>query len=241
MDSLDNLTKSSVGKPGFFKVVFNFNDETKSQLLNLSQYAILALVPIVALNKLIQRFIPEADEDKGSLEILFEIIAQLLSMFLGIFFIDRIVSYIPTYSGDKYQENNFIPSILPILVIILSLQTKLGEKVSILQERIGNLWNGTGDNGNKKKKYNGNSNNNSVKVSQPISQQQVMNQSLSSNQGSSSISSLPTMSVSQQNYNDMYQQNQTPLVGAATPGGDDLFEPMAANGALGGGSFGGMW
>jgi hypothetical protein len=37
-------------------------------------------------------------------------------------------------------------------------------------------------------------------------------------------------------YNQMYQQDSTPLVGAATPG-TETFEPMAAN-AGGGGAFG---
>jgi hypothetical protein len=41
------------------------------------------------------------------------------------------------------------------------------------------------------------------------------------------------------NYNNMYQNDTTPLVGAATPGMDN-FEPMAANSVLGGG-FGASW
>ena len=48
----------------FFQHVFNFDDDTKSELLNISQYSLLAVVPVVALNKTIQKFIPEADDDK---------------------------------------------------------------------------------------------------------------------------------------------------------------------------------
>jgi hypothetical protein len=60
--------------------------------------------------------------------------------------------------------------------------------------------------------------------------------------GTTSISSLPQNPPTQQlpNYNQMYQQDSTPLVGAASPGmgmGMENFEPMAAN-AGGGGSFG---
>jgi hypothetical protein len=42
-------------------------------------------------------------------------------------------------------------------------------------------------------------------------------------------------------YNQMYQQDSTPLVGAATPG-TETFEPMAANAGVGasfGSAFGG--
>jgi hypothetical protein len=57
--------------------------------------------------------------------------------------------------------------------------------------------------------------------------------------GSTSISSLPQQQQSTQqlpDYNNMYQQDSTPLVGAATPGMES-FGPMAANDAIGG-SFG---
>ena len=72
MESLDEMTKSS-GKPGFFKHVFNFNEDSKAEMLNIIQYAVLAIIPIVILNKYILKFVPEADEDKGSLEIVAEV------------------------------------------------------------------------------------------------------------------------------------------------------------------------
>jgi len=237
MESLDELTKTNGGKTGFFKHVFNFNDESKSEMLNIVQYAVLALIPVIILNKLTQRFIPEADDEKGSIEIVAEILAQVIAMFLFILMIHRIITFVPTYSGEKYAEFSVTSIILAMLVIILSLQTKLGEKVSIIVDRIMELWNGPAD---VKKGKKGN-----VKVTQPISQNQMaMNQSLNSvgvnsgMMGSTSISSLPQNSPTQQlpDYNQMYQQDSTPLVGAANPGMES-FEPMAAN-AGGGGSFG---
>ena len=51
MESLDELTKTNGGKTGFFKHVFNFNDESKSEMLNIVQYAVLALIPVIILNK----------------------------------------------------------------------------------------------------------------------------------------------------------------------------------------------
>jgi hypothetical protein len=118
-----------------------------------------------------------------------------------------------------------------MLVILISLQTKLGEKISILFERLMELWEGPKDT-KKGKKGNGN-----VKVSQPISQNQMaMSQSLNS-MGSTSISALPPAQPTQTqqlpNYDQMYQQDSTPLVGAATPGMES-FEPMAANAMSGG-------
>ena len=229
MESLDELSKSTSGKQGFFRHVFNFDEDSKAEMLNIIQYAVLALIPVVILNKLMQRFVPEADEDKGSIEITAEVLAQVIVMFLVILIIHRIITFIPTYSGEKYTGFSVTNIILAMLVIILSLQTKLGEKVSILVDRIIELWEGPKDT---KKGKKGN-----VKVSQPISQNQMaMSQSLNS-MGSTSISSLPPVqSQPTPNYDQMYQQDSTPLVNAATPGMEG-FDPQPANGG-GIGAFG---
>ena len=203
MESLDELSKTSNGKHSFFKHVFNFDEQSKAEMLNIVQYAILALIPVVILNKLMQRYVPEADDEKGSIEISAEILAQVIAMFLVMLIIHRIITFVPTYSGEKYAEFNLTHIILAMLVIILSLQTKLGEKVSILVDRLIELWEGPKDT---KKGKKGN-----VKVSQPISQNQLaINQSINS-MGSTSISSLPPVQTEQlPDYNQMYQQDSTP-------------------------------
>ena len=233
MESLDELSKATSGKPGFFKHVFNFNDDSKSEMMNIVQYAVLALVPVIMVNKAMQKYVPEADDEKGNVELLAEIVGQIVVMFLGILIIHRIVTYVPTYSGEKYVDFSVTNIILAMLVIVLSLQTKLGEKVSIIVDRLMEVWEGPAD---KKKGKKGQGN---VKVSQPISQNNIaMNQSLNS-AGSTSISSLPQQSQQLPDYNNMYQQDSTPLVGAATPGMESM-GPMAANEGIGG-AFGGAF
>ena len=49
MDSSDDSNKS------FLKHVFNFDDDSKSEILNILQYALLAIIPIVLLNKSIAK------------------------------------------------------------------------------------------------------------------------------------------------------------------------------------------
>jgi hypothetical protein len=248
------MDSSDTSKKGFFKHVFNFDNDSKSDILNIIQYTLIAIIPVVVLNKLMQKYVPEADEKKGSVEVLAEVLIQIIVMFIGLLMIHRIITYVPTYSGMEYPEFSIIFIILAILMITLSLQTKLGEKVSILVDRLTELWEGKSNDKGKNGKSKGNAN---VKVSQPISgqnmggsitmpintlpsNQSAMNQSLYG--GSTSISQLPTSDMNaptQQlpNYNNMYQNDTTPLVGAATPGMDS-FEPMAANSVLGGGAFG---
>ena len=240
MDSSDDSKKN------FFKHVFNFDDESKSDILNIIQYSLIAIIPIIVLNKSMQKYVPEGDEQKGNVEILAEIVLQIIIMFIGLLLIHRMITFVPTYSGIEYPEFSIIFVILSVLMITLSLQTKLGEKVSILVDRLNELWEGKD---NKKKKKN----NGSVKVSQPISQptnQSAMNQAMY-NDGTS-INSLPTndmnsgssqYSMSPQqlpNYNTMHRQDTTPMVGAATPGDQEGFNniPVAASEAVGG--FGGF-
>jgi hypothetical protein len=240
MESLDELSKTSYGKPGFLKHVFNFDEQSKAEMLNIVQYAVLAVIPVVILNKLMQRFVPEADDEKGSIEMTTEVLAQIIAMFLVMLIIHRIITFVPTYSGEKYADFSVSNIILAMLVIILSLQTKLGEKVSILVERLMELWDGPKDT-NKGKKGQGN-----VRVTQPISQNQSsMNQTMNQSLDSTSISSLPSNQPTQTqqlpDYNQMYQQDSTPLVGASSPGMESFDNgPVAANSG-GGGSFGGAF
>ena len=108
MDDLDN-------SKGFLKHVFNFDDESKGDILNLLQYIFIALIPIVLLNKSMQKYVPELDERKGSIEITAEILIQIMVMFMGLFLIHRIITFVPTYSGIKYHDIRIIFTVLPVL------------------------------------------------------------------------------------------------------------------------------
>lgn len=135
---MDESTIPDIAKidQGFVSHVFNFDNKSKQDLLNIMQYSILAIIPVVLLNKTLQKVIPEADETKASLELLAEIVAQTGIIFIGIFFIHRIVTYFPTYSEAKYESFSVINCVVSFLIIILSLQTKLGEKMNIIADRL---------------------------------------------------------------------------------------------------------
>lgn len=130
-------------KNTFFSHVFDMSKESNAEIMNVSQYAVLGILPVLVLNKLIQRFVPEADPDKSSLELLLEVLLQTIIMFVGILFIHRVITYIPTYSGYRYEHLALTNVILAFLVIVLSMQTKMGIKVNILYDRILDMWNGT--------------------------------------------------------------------------------------------------
>jgi hypothetical protein len=227
MDTTDDSDK------GFFKHVFNFDDDSKSEILNMLQYILIAIIPVVILNKTIGKYVPEADNKKGSVEIVAEILIQTIFTFLGLLLIHRIITYVPTYSNTKYPEFHIIYVVLAILMITMSLQTKIGEKVSILVDRIKELWNGKDDSKNKKQNGNGNGNGNgNVKVTQPISGQITGQPNYTEGTAISSLPNYEQQAPTQQlpNYDAMYRQDTNPLIGAATPGEVGGYtEPMAAN------------
>jgi hypothetical protein len=153
MDILQETTEGP--KKTFLGHVFSSSSESKAEFLNVIQYALMAVIPVVILNKSIQRFIPEADPEKSSLEVLVEIFIQLVVMFCGIIVIHRVITYFPTYSGFKYEHLTLTTVVLAFLIIVLSIQTKMGLKVNILVDRLNELWNGSSSSSAEKRQANG--------------------------------------------------------------------------------------
>lgn len=145
MEHLHEGGVSESGKNTFFSHVFDMSSESNAEIMNVTQYALLGILPVLVLNKLIQRFVPEADPDKSSLELLVEVLLQTVIMFVGILFIHRIITYVPTYSGFRYERLALTNVVLAFLVIVLSMQTKMGIKVNILYDRLMDMWNGPTD------------------------------------------------------------------------------------------------
>lgn len=164
MDTLESASR----KVGFVDYVFKFDNATKDNLMNMGQYALMAMLPVVVLNKSIQRLFPEADDEKLSYVIAVEIIAQILVLLFGMFFIHRIITYFTPYSRHDYEPVNFLSVVIMFLIVILSFQTRVGEKMNILYERAIELWTGEDveepmTNGRKK------TGKGKVRVTQPIS------------------------------------------------------------------------
>ena len=62
----------------FLSHMFSFDNDTKSELLNIGQYAIISIVPLLALVKLIDNFLPTFDPRKGNIELVGEIFSYIL-------------------------------------------------------------------------------------------------------------------------------------------------------------------
>jgi hypothetical protein len=121
-------------QPNFVSHVFNFEKDSRNEMANIIQYTLIGIILISLLNKGIEEYMPEPEETKGTVPLLMEISVQCVVLFIGILFIHRIITYIPSVSGAKYADQNVIAIILPTLVLLLS--TSLSQKVGIILDRL---------------------------------------------------------------------------------------------------------
>ena len=229
---------------GFFKYVFNFDETNKGILLNLFQYAFISVPLVILVLKLMNYYTPEEDDAKGTLEIIMEIIVSISVILLSIWFINKIIRFIPTISKMDYPLFNETNFILPLFIVLFTMQTKLGAKINILVERLVDLYDGKtnlkDDKNNKNKK--------DYKTSQPIAQAPGHQPSQSDfmNQQTQQIPNFATNQMT----NQVYAQNIVPssmpakqaeptFNNAYQGGGGGGNEPMAANEM--GGMFGSMF
>jgi len=186
-------------QPTFFSHVFNFEQESRNQMINIAQYTVFSIVFITLLNRFVQDYMPEVDKDKGSVAIFVEISIQCIILFLGIVFIHRIITFIPSVSGAKYAEQNVIAIILPTLILLLGT-SKLGEKVSILVDRLSGQA--------------------------PVKKASVQQPSMSILPKAQTVNPINSP---EPDFNTMFSGPTTPLVNASSPASQESFEPMPSN------------
>ena len=142
MENIDD-TINTVKKNTFVSHVFNFDDDTKNELTNMVQYLILAIVPVLLLNKIVENLIPQFDESKGNIELLVEVVGQVSLTILAIFLIHRIITFIPTYSKTDHKP----VSMLTLLIVLLLINNDVRAKLNLLFDRINDMV------GSKKENY----------------------------------------------------------------------------------------
>ena len=241
MEKAEEILEKDVNKGlGFIKYIFNFDDDNKACILNMFQYVLLAIIPVVLVLKLIKTYVPEEDDVKGSVEIILEVVVQLGALFVGIWFIDKFVRYFPTYSKVAYYKFNEVNFVIPLLLILVTMQTKLGAKINILADRVMELWNGKMGGAAPVQKSSGN-----MRVRQPLAQSHqvsrgdtldsamipppAQNMGGGVDKSTTLINNLPNLNNSDQDPNSRYGSD---VMNLALLDGDN--EPMAANGLLGG-------
>lgn len=140
MDATTTPTSAPVSleKQSFVNFVVQ---QPKNDLSNLLQYAGLATVPAAGVVYAAQNLLAPIDLKSGSGQLAAEAIVGLAVLLVVLYFANRIILYIPTYSEVEYADTNMLGAILPFLVLLLVIDddgsgTSIGSRVKELIRRV---------------------------------------------------------------------------------------------------------
>lgn len=228
MDIINDSTNISSKTPTFFSYITTFEDEHKHDLMNMFQYALLIMIPVILLNKGIGEIFTSSTEDKTTLEVSFELVCELCLLLFGIYMVHRIASYVPTYSEKPYTPFSFIGFVLSFIVIIFNFDTNLRAKFDYVFQNLYDIIHGklnpsaekvnvnanintkTNTSTNTNTNTNQNVNTNTPTVNQPtntntntpeyIKQQAIQNINQGTNQSVSAVSNAYNQSLNEKLY-----------------------------------------
>jgi len=242
---------NSTNSKGFLTKVMEMDSETKNGLMNGIQYMTMAVMPIAIIDQLTKSWFSSTNpSDKGSVELLAEVLGQAVLTLILLFMVHKLIIAVPTYTGTPMTRINYSTISLGFLATIFATHPEIGDKLSVIFNRLQDYWEGTPENSHKKRKHD----NSKVSVSQPISggrQSIPTHQASRADYATNHAKMLPVqtgqppivprqqqqMPQQQQPQSEpssgqqMYGGSQNPLVGASMP----AQEPMAANSVMGGG------
>lgn len=123
---------------GFFNHMFNLKKTEKAQVYNILQYSVLALLPLMVLIRVNQNLWPKADEAKGSIELLAEMMGEVAVTSLIVFVVFRFIDYIPTFSGEPLHCINILTVITAVIISLpwYDKDSNIGSKAKALHKRI---------------------------------------------------------------------------------------------------------
>jgi hypothetical protein len=124
-----------VTNQGFFTYVFKLSKFKQEDLMNIVQYSILSVAPVMFFIYFTKNYFPTVNDTDSSLYIFIITFIELIFMIVGIFFIDRMVNFIPTYSGKYYETINLTTIILIFVLFMLLTHGGFRQRTSILLKR----------------------------------------------------------------------------------------------------------
>jgi len=136
MDLQEETIMTGGKSNSFISYLTTITSVEKTELLNVFQYILLVIIPLIFFLKFMKEYIPPENASKSSIEIATEVLIQLFLIFVVFWFIHKIVLYIPTYSKSPYEKINLIQMVLPVLFLLLCMKSTLSEKMSILLDRV---------------------------------------------------------------------------------------------------------
>jgi hypothetical protein len=120
---------------GFFSYVFKLSKFKQADLVNFVQYSALSIVPFILIYFYIKKYTPNITYKDSTLYITLVTFLSIIAFIIGIFFIDRIVNFIPTLSGKYYDVINLTNISIILIMVLLISNAGYAERVNILLYR----------------------------------------------------------------------------------------------------------
>jgi hypothetical protein len=135
MDEIKPITNQ-----GFFSYVFKLSKFKQADLVNFIQYSALSIVPFILVYFYIKKYTPNITYRDSTLYITLVTFLSIVAFIIGIFFIDRIVNFIPTLSGKYYDVINLTNISIILIMVLLISRAGYAERVNILLYRFDNWF-----------------------------------------------------------------------------------------------------
>lgn len=131
-----NESSSVSSHDSFYHYITYFDSEQKNELMNMIQYALFIIIPVMLLNKGIEELIAPGIDHKTTFEISLELVSEIVLLMIGMFFIHRLVSYIPTYSEKPYSSFSLIGFVFSFVTVLLHTESNIKTKVNHVYEKV---------------------------------------------------------------------------------------------------------
>ena len=132
---MDDDSIKPITNQGFFTYVFRLSKFKQEDLMNIVQYTLLSIVPVVLFIYFTKKYFPSLEETDSSLYIFTVTVIELIFMIIGVFFIDRIINYIPTFSGKYYETINLTTIVIIFVLFMLITETGFKKRTLVMLER----------------------------------------------------------------------------------------------------------
>lgn len=115
--------------------------QPKEDLANLLQYTLMSVLPAATVIYCLQEFLPPITSDAGTVQLLLEVTIGIAVVTSIMYFANRMIMYIPTWSDTPYGDISILPAMLPTVVLLLAIDMygKVGEDTRSLGARIREL------------------------------------------------------------------------------------------------------
>lgn len=132
---MDDDSIKPITNQGFFTYVFKLSKFKQEDLMNIVQYSTLSIIPVILFVYFTKKYFPNVNENDASLYVFIVTFIELMFMIVGIFFIDRIINYIPTYSGKYYETINLTTIIIIFILFMLITHGGFRDRTRVLLQR----------------------------------------------------------------------------------------------------------